>query len=251
MLGIIPAAGSATRMQPLSGSKELLPFGRHAGAGGKPGALRVVADYLVERMLLAGADRLCFVISGEKSDLVRFYARSHRAGPIFFALQPQPAGLCDAVFRASPLVRTQEPVLIGLPDTVWFPRHAFVHALRAGLHLITFPVARPEDFDAVQEGEPGSVRRVEVKQSGDASRRIWGAITAPGPVFLRLERLWRARGCQDQYLGDLFNAWLDLGEPVSCDHQGTRYYDIGTPGGYEQALQERFGADDGQLAISG
>lgn len=239
MLGIIPAAGSATRMQPLGGSKELLPLGRHPAAGDRAGTLRVVSEYLLERMFLAGAGHVCFVVAGDKPDLLRFYARSSWAEQIFFALQPEPAGLCDAVFRAAPLVQPEELVLIGLPDTVWYPCTAFANALRPHVHLITFPVVRPQDFDAVIETAPGQVGRVEVKRSGSAERRVWGAITAPGEVFLRLHEFWRTRGRQEQYLGDLFNAWIGAGERVSCDHQGTHYWDIGTPAGYERALAER------------
>ncbi len=36
-------------------------------------------------------------------------------------MQPRPAGLCDALFRAAPLIPADEMVVIGLPDTVWFP----------------------------------------------------------------------------------------------------------------------------------
>ncbi|MGH9467039.1 MAG: sugar phosphate nucleotidyltransferase [Terriglobales bacterium] len=248
MLGIVPAAGSATRMQPLGGSKELLPLGRHSSTAGQPGRMRVVADYLIERMLLAGADRICLIVSAEKSDLIRYYARSSCAERIFFAAQPEPAGLCDAVFRAAPLVQPGEPVLVGLPDTVWYPRTAFAQGLRDSVHLITFPVSHPEEFDAVLETAPGVVSHVEVKQPGAAKRRVWGAITAPGEAFLRLEQLWRARGRRDLFLGDLFNAWMADGEPVSCDQQGTQYWDIGTPAGYERALRDRVWVSEEEVA---
>ncbi|MGH9414919.1 MAG: sugar phosphate nucleotidyltransferase [Terriglobales bacterium] len=243
MLGIVPAAGSATRMQPLAGSKELLPLGRHPTVGERGGAMRVVSEYLIERMLLAGAERICFIVAGEKPDLLRYYARSAWAERIFFALQPRPAGLCDAVFRAAPLVRAHEPVLIGLPDTIWYPRMAFARGLRTNVHLITFPVNRPQEFDAVIGNARGEVARVEVKQPGSSERRVWGAITAPGPAFLRLHEFWLARGGREQYLGDLFNAWIGAGESVSYDHQGTHYWDIGTPAGYERALAEHVWED--------
>ncbi|MGN6591365.1 MAG: sugar phosphate nucleotidyltransferase [Terriglobales bacterium] len=233
MLGIVPAAGSASRMQPLAGSKELLPLGTRRGR------LRVIAEYLLERMFLAGADRICLIVSGEKADLFRYFAHLPGCERLFFLLQPVPAGLCDAVFRATPFVHPEEPVLIGLPDTLWHPAEAFRTAHRDSVHLITFPVARPEDFDAVIEAAPGQVRRVEVKQPGPAARRVWGAVTAPGRVFQRLDQFWRAQGRSQQFLGDLLNAWIAAGEPVSCDHTGTHYWDIGTPAGYQRALAER------------
>ena len=231
MLGIIPAAGLGSRLQPLGCSKELLPLGV-SGAGGAP---RAVIEYLLERMLLAGADRIGIVISGAKTDIVRYVARSDGPTCLFFVLQPQPLGLCDAVFRVMPWVRAEELVLMGLPDTVWFPRNAFCHVPQESLHLITFPVERPEQFDAVLCSRPGEVERVEVKCAGAAGRRVWGAITGPGAAWLRLHQLWLARESRDVYLGHLFNAWLQRGERLTADTQGEEYLDVGTLRGFQQA----------------
>lgn len=232
MLGIVPAAGIATRLQPLGGSKELLPLGWSSGR------LRVVADYLLERMASAGVDRICLVVAPEKSDLLRYFARSEQAERIFFVVQPRPAGLCDALFRAVPFAAPDEPVLIGLPDTVWLPADAFAAGLRPQVHLITFPVAEPEHFDAVIPAEGDRVARVEVKRPGGRDRRVWGAITSPGEQFLALHRLWLARQRRDEFLGDLLNAWIAAGHPVTFDRQGTEYWDIGTPAGYARAWQD-------------
>ena len=71
MWGIVPAAGSGTRIQPLAFSKELLPVGsRLDGATERP---RAVSEYLIDRMLKAGADKICFVISPWKSDILQYY----------------------------------------------------------------------------------------------------------------------------------------------------------------------------------
>ena len=51
MIGIIPAAGAAQRIQPLGCSKELLPVGsRMVDGNARP---KAVAEYLVERMIAA------------------------------------------------------------------------------------------------------------------------------------------------------------------------------------------------------
>ncbi|MGH9393923.1 MAG: sugar phosphate nucleotidyltransferase [Terriglobales bacterium] len=232
MLGIIPAAGTALRMQPLAGSKELLPLGW--GPGGR---VRVIVEYVLERMLRAGAERICVVISPHKADLLAYLARSEYAARLFFLVQPEPLGLCDAVFRAAPYVEPAAKVLLGLPDTIWFPRAAFTSVPDDSIHLITFPVLQPQEFDAVLPGEGARVAAVQVKRPGSSQRRIWGAITAPGREFLELERFWRQHGAQARFLGHLLNDWIGAGGTVSFDRQGTRYWDIGTPRGYQLALE--------------
>src|SRR3954466_8006492 len=102
MWGIVPAAGSGTRIQPLAFSKELLPVGSRLDDGiERP---RAVSEYLVERMILGGATRICFVISAGKSDIMQYYGGSVSSAHVCYTVQPQPAGLCDAIFRALPLI---------------------------------------------------------------------------------------------------------------------------------------------------
>ena len=72
MWGIIPAAGAGTRIQPLAFSKELLPVGcRFDGETERP---RAVSEYILERMVMAGANKICFVISPGKSERGRITA---------------------------------------------------------------------------------------------------------------------------------------------------------------------------------
>src|SRR4051812_35521682 len=152
MWGIIPAAGAGTRIQPLAFSKELLPVGsRFEGGVERP---RAVSEYLVERLTLAGATKICFVIAPGKSDILEYYGGSEiGSARVAFVVQPQPGGLCDAIFRTVPLIPRDETVLIGLPDTIWFPEDALCRLGEADLNLLLFPVQRPELFDAVVSDE--------------------------------------------------------------------------------------------------
>src|SRR4051794_9274693 len=120
MWGIIPAAGNGTRMQPLAFSKELLPVGSRLDDSGTERP-RAVSEYLVDRMLRGGATRICFVISPWKSDILQYYGGAVGSASLAYVIQDQASGLCDAIFRALALIRPDEPVLVGLPDTVWFP----------------------------------------------------------------------------------------------------------------------------------
>ena len=141
-MGNHPAAGIGSRIQPLAFSKELLPVGsRLDGMIERPCA---VSEYLVERMIRAGADKLCFVISPGKSDILEYFGGSYGDAANVYVVQPRPAGLCDALFRAAPLISPDETVLVGLPDTIWFPADGFSELPDDCLSFLLFPVDRPE-----------------------------------------------------------------------------------------------------------
>ena len=128
MWGIVPAAGSGTRIQPLAFSKELLPVGsRLEGGVERP---RAVSEYLIERMVLGGADKIGFVIAPGKSDIVHYYGSEFgRRGN----------GLCRSA-AARRLVRCD------------LPRSPLRRAVGAGDH-------RPAGHDLVPRGcAPGASR---------------------------------------------------------------------------------------------
>jgi dTDP-glucose pyrophosphorylase len=236
MMGIIPAAGAGERIQPLGCSKELLPVGSRVVSGiERP---KAVSEYLVERMIAAGATQICMVISAEKTDIVKYYAERDYAAEIFYVVQQQPRGLCDALFHAEPFARHHEQVLIGLPDTIWFPENAYMPALApsgAECSLVLFPVHNPSAFDAVICDELGYVQEVQVKKNEPTSHWIWGAVTVQGGAFHRLKLLWESRHRADQYLGELLNAFIAAGNPVQGKFSGESYIDVGTLEGYRQA----------------
>src|SRR6185437_6525221 len=161
MWGIVPAAGSGTRIQPLAFSKELLPVGsRFDGATERP---RAVSEYLVERFIRAGVTKICFVVSAGKSDSLEYYGGGIGHAAICYVVQRQPAGLCDALFCAMPRVTAEESVVVGLPDTIWFPEDGLCALPDDVLSFLLFPVKQPELFDAVLTDTHGSVMEIRVK----------------------------------------------------------------------------------------
>jgi dTDP-glucose pyrophosphorylase len=234
MWGIIPAAGKGSRIQPLAFSKELLPVGsRLDGATERPLA---VSEYLVERMIRGGASKICFVVSPGKSDILEYYGSKVYSADVCYTVQTQPSGLCDAIFCALPFIADDEHVLVGLPDTIWFPEDGFTYLDDDVLSFLLFPVARPELFDAVVTDDSGSVVEIQVKQPGARSNWVWGAFKIPARTFQELHRLWRERDQQDEYFGTLVNAWLAQGGRASGVHAGERYVDVGTVHGYREAI---------------
>jgi dTDP-glucose pyrophosphorylase len=242
MWGIVPAAGIGSRIQPLAFSKELLPVGsRFDGEAERP---RAVSEYLVDRMLVAGATRICFVISPGKSDIVSYYGGGIGDTAICYAVQQQANGLCDAIFHALPFIaphdgscaKCDEHVLVGLPDTVWFPETGFSALGDDDLSFLCFPVDHPEFFDAVVMDDDDNVLEVQVKTAGARSNWIWGAFKLRASVLADLRDLWIERGSSDHYIGTLVNHWLARGGRARAVRAGTAYVDVGTLHGYRDAI---------------
>ena len=246
MWGIIPAAGNGTRIQPLAFSKELLPLGgRFSDRGERP---KAVSEYLVDRMGQGGATKICFVISPGKSDIMEYYGARADCCDIAYVVQPQAVGLCDAIFRAAPVIPRDEPVIVGLPDTIWFPEDALRHLPDDMLSFLLFPVDQPQHFDAVATDEQGRVLEIQVKSPDATSHWIWGAFKMPGHVFHELHAFWKARPEPDEYVGTLVNAWLAQGGQAVGVRAGESYVDVGTLDGYRSAMQMlRPAAPDGGL----
>jgi glucose-1-phosphate thymidylyltransferase len=233
--GIIPAAGLGTRIQPLAFSKELLPVGmRYEGSIERP---RAVSEYLLERMLHVGVNRVCFVISPAKTDIVSFFGGKFGETPICYTVQQNPNGLCDALFSALPFIAPDDHLYVGLPDTVWFPAEGFSFLPDGQFSFLLFPVSRPELFDAVITDHEGRVEEIQVKQQNASSEWVWGAFKLTGEHFARLHRLWIERKRRDEYLGTLVNAYLVEGGRAYGVKRGDAYVDVGTLHGYREALR--------------
>lgn len=235
MWGIIPAAGSGSRIQPLAFSKELLPVGsRMDGDIERP---KAVSEYLIERMLLGGVTKICIVISAGKSDIMEYYGGSIAGVPICYTVQPRACGLCDAIFQALPLIHPGEEAAVGLPDTIWFPADALGSLPAGRFSFLVFPVDNPGLFDAVVTDPGDAVLEVQVKSPDAKSSWIWGAFKFPGAVFHDLHRLWLDRGRADEYIGTLINAYIAAGGKACAVRAGKSYVDVGTLNGYRRALQ--------------
>ena len=197
---------------------------------------RAASEYIIERMIAGGADKICFVISPGKSDIISYYGGGFGDTDFAYVVQPRPGGLCDAIFRALPVISSDENVLIGLPDTIWFPEDGLRELPQDVLSFLLFPVEHPEFFDAVVTNKNGRVQEIQVKKPGAASNWIWGAFKMPARILQQLFELWNERDRQDEYIGTLVNAWLARGGVAQGVRAGESYVDIGTLHGYRAAI---------------
>lgn len=164
VIGVIPAAGQATRMGRMAGSKEVLEI------AGRP-----VMQFLVDRMQAAHCDEIRLVTRLEKKDVVEL-ARELGAD-VWFG---QPATMVDSVLLAIQDLQSDDVVLLGFPDTIWEPVDGFLR-LREALSqghdaaLGLFLGYEPERSDVVALDQvSGTVKEVLVKPSSPKTNLVWG-----------------------------------------------------------------------------
>ena len=210
-VGVVPAAGLGTRLQPLSGSKELVMV------HGRP-----VMDHLVERLHLAPCREIRVVTRPDKADV----AEHARASGLAVVLG-EPATVPESLLLGLRGLAPDEVVLVGFPDTIWDPDDGFARLVAelaadedADAVLGVFTGADPARSDVVELGADGLVRSVAVKPDAPETSDVWGCCAAragvlaeglpgveeAGFLFDRLARAGRIRGVR---LGH----FLDVGTP--------------------------------------
>jgi glucose-1-phosphate thymidylyltransferase len=251
IVGVIAAAGRATRLAPLPCSKELLPVGVHREPVALRGRPKVVSQYLLERMRAGGASRIFFVVRSGKFDIANYYGDgSHLGLSIAYLMMNEPWGPPFSAAQAAPFV-DDATVLFGFPDILIHPDDCFVrargrlHATGADIVLGLFAGALTDGLDLVGTDAKGRVTRLVTKEEAPVRREgdtgymlaVWG----PGFTrFLveetgRLAKLARSGApgpSPDWPMGAVIAAAIRAGLHVdSVFLSDARFLDIGTPEG--------------------
>lgn len=217
IVGIVPAAGYATRLQPLDCSKEMLPV------RGRP-----VMDYLAERMRAGGCTRLRVVTRPEKRDVVA-HARDLDAEVVL----ARPATVSQSFAAGMAGLSGADVALIGFPDSLWSPVDGYrrlVRAVRDGcdvaLGLFRIRSSDLERSDVVTVDAEGRVLRVDVKPTSPSSELVWGCAAGYVAVLAGIART--------DWPGDFFDLLRREGHDVRGFHVSDDWLDIGT----KDALRE-------------
>lgn len=170
LVGLIPAAGRGTRLAPLPFSKELMPVGyQHIseGADRKP---KPVSQYLVDRMRLAGARQIYFIIRPGKWDIADYYGDGSRLGIACAYLHVgAPWGPPFSLAQAVPFIGDAD-VVFGFPDILIDPVDSFSPLLArkretgADVVLGLFHATAREPGDVITVDPDGRVRNLETKE---------------------------------------------------------------------------------------
>jgi glucose-1-phosphate thymidylyltransferase len=215
VVGVVPAAGHAERLQPLRGSKETV------SVGGRP-----VLDYVVERLQAAPADEIRLVTRPEKRDV-----RERALALGLTVVEARPETLSRSILAGIAGLGADDVVLLGLPDSVWEPRDGFARLLEAltaetAIVLGLFRSREPQRGDVVALDSDGRVTAVHVKAAEPPGDLVWGIAAARADVLVALRH-------HDEP-GDVFDELARGGRALAVRFPG-EFIDIGTKEALERA----------------
>jgi glucose-1-phosphate thymidylyltransferase len=216
VIGVIPAAGFATRLGPMPFSKEMIEI------DGEP-----VIERLVSRMEAGGCTEIRVVTRPEKAD-VRQYARQ-RGLRVVLARPPHVGASVSAGLSCC---GAEMLVALGYPDTLWEPLDGFatLRALVGGRTEVVLGLFETPDAarsDVVLTDQSGRVTDILVKPPQPPTTLIWGCLVAQAGALAGIERV--------EWPSDLLRPLIAEGR-IKAHYLSDRWLDIGTQEALERAL---------------
>lgn len=252
-IGVMPAAGTASRLGALPCSKEVLPVGIDPR-----GRVRVAADDLLDAFATAGTERVFVVLRPGKWDIPARFGSGERHGvQLGYLLAEHSRSVPDTLAAAQPFLGGAR-VAVGFPDILFRPRDAFV---RMGAHLAerdrgddgvvlgVMPTSAPERSDMVDLAPDGGVRAIEIKSADSSLEHAW-ILALWGPAFTRFLGEF-VRGPEhdgpERHLGHVLQSWLRSGRPIDAVvFPNGRFSDVGTSGAYRERFAENWSESGGE-----
>jgi len=226
MKGIILAAGSGTRLYPLTlaASKQLMPV------YDKP-----MIYYPLSVLMLAGVTEILIITT--PTDLPQFQrllGEGSQWGLSFrYAVQPRPEGLAQAYIIGADFIKGEPSVLIlgdnvfyghGLPDLL-----APGHIRSAGATIFAYHVNDPERYGIVEFDESGRALSVEEKPRVPRSNWAVTGLYVCDERVINIAANLKPSPRGELEIADLINSYLARGQlAVKQMGRGFAWFDIGT-----------------------
>src|SRR5436190_19874865 len=165
IIGVVPAAGKGTRLAPFPCPKELFPVGYqdYPLAGRVEKRPKVISQYLIENIVLAGVKKMLVVLGPGKHDIMSYYGDGSRHGcEIAYLFQERLNGMPGALDLAHAWAGDAKS-LFGMPDSMIEPKDAFRSMLTyhrgsvADVTLGDLSMDRPHNFEMDKFNDSGVV----------------------------------------------------------------------------------------------
>jgi glucose-1-phosphate thymidylyltransferase len=207
MKGLILAAGSGTRLRPITytRAKPLIPV-----------AGRYIITYPIEKLLEVGIDDIGIVVGANEAEVRDCLSRAYPSRKFSFVRQNEPLGLAHAC-RSAARFLSREPFCMLLGDNLFgdsleTPLFKFTDGGYNCL-LTLFPVENPQSFGVAEVEGERVVRLVEKPPMPTSNLAITGIYFFDEAIFKAIERVRpSARG--ELEITDAMQSLIDHGMKV-------------------------------------
>jgi len=256
IVGLVPVGGQANRLQPIPGSKALLPVGYRNMPDGSVRP-KPVSLYLLDKYKLAGASRTYFILRKGKWDIPEYYGCGSAVDinmHLAYLIIEIPYGTPYSLDQAYPFIKN-DIVLLGFPDIMIGPDTLYKELLaemdRSGADIVVglYEVQSQQQArgtDMVDWDIDGKIRHIHIKPKSTTLRHAWvNAVWKPRfsefmHEHLAEDFLLRQHDPQmkEIYVGRIVQAAVEAGLHVQAYlfPQHT-FLDIGTPEGWAYAYK--------------
>jgi len=256
VVGIVPMAGTASRLGKLPCSKEIHPVEPAVGNYDTDEPPRVVCEYLLKKMRAAGITRVYVVLRQGKWDIPAYLGDGSRHGlHLAYLMMGLPYGTPYSIDQAYPFLR-HSIVALGFPDMVLAPGDVFKTLMQyrktvdADVVLGLFPTIRPDKVDIVDVDNSGKVKQLIIKPLHTNFRFTWGVAvwTATFSRFMHeflVSHQKIAAAEAELYVGDIIQAGIEYGLNIQAIQVSTHpFLDIGTADDLQKATTPPEGNQD-------
>jgi glucose-1-phosphate thymidylyltransferase len=261
IVGLVPAAGTGSRLGQLPCSKELLPVGFQNNRAGTQMHAKVVSHYLMERMQRAKVSKVFVILRKGKWDIPAYFGDGKNLGiSLAYLMMDLPFGVPYTLDQAYPFVK-DSLVVFGFPDILFEPKDAYEQLLetqnKSGSDIVLgiYQADQPHLMDMVDIDNLGCVKRIDIKPASTDLQYTW-IIAAWTPVFTRYMHDYvfeqKAKLNSDHpfqpnsddkelHLGQVIDSAIQNGIQIeTVIFSQNAYLDIGNPKNLKKALSMRF-----------
>lgn len=254
IVGIIPAAGNASRLSPIPCSKEIFPVGFESDTGEQQ--IKVAASYLLESFSEAGTDQIYMITQKGKWDILQYLGTGLQPeySLSYIVTDPTP-GTHYTIDLAHRFVK-DKMVLLGFPDILIKPRNAFISLLdkqkqtEADVVLGLFKATNHRKADMVDFDDKGRISNIIIKPDQTNLVYTW-TIAVWTPAFSNyLHNIVTGSGKdkssisgqnEEVFIGDVIQDAIKQGMNVqSVLFPDGKFLDIGTVPDLKRVLHNKF-----------
>lgn len=231
MIGLIPAAGAGTRLQPWTRAmpKEMLQVGE------KP-----IIEHVLDQFKAAGITKIFIIVGYRKEAIINYLGNGGEFGfEIAYLFQEKKEGLGRAIYEAHNFIGEDFAVVLG--DTLLEPKDTLKNMVKAheennsDATLLLHNVDDPSRFGVVETDDSGKVLNLEEKPENPKTKQaIVGMYVFKPEVFKYIEKTEPGKKGEYQ-ITDSIKLMVEDDKTInSIKHDGT-WFDIGTKESYTAA----------------